>query len=159
LIIYCFTSHSRIFHLYGDVTITGEGLQNLGLCSASGPLSREGSLSCHTCCDTGPWFFRSHPKVRPILSPFTTHKGMWRIYSYPDPHESPFYRLLRHTRGCGGPIRSQILTDTLPFEDFLTKGGSTDPRNPTSRSANVSVYMVAYGRPAPMSNSGYEPTT
>jgi hypothetical protein len=28
--------HSRIFHLhvYGDVTITGEGLQNLGLCSA-----------------------------------------------------------------------------------------------------------------------------
>jgi hypothetical protein len=31
---YCFTSRSRIFHLYGDVTITGEGLQNLGLCSA-----------------------------------------------------------------------------------------------------------------------------
>ena len=28
------TSRSRIFHLYGDVTITGEGLQNLGLCSA-----------------------------------------------------------------------------------------------------------------------------
>jgi hypothetical protein len=34
LIIYCFTFRSRIFHLYGDVTITGEGLQNLGLCSA-----------------------------------------------------------------------------------------------------------------------------
>jgi hypothetical protein len=30
-IIVCFTSHSRIFHLYGHVTITGEGLQNLGL--------------------------------------------------------------------------------------------------------------------------------
>jgi hypothetical protein len=29
-----FTSRSRIFHLYGDVTITVEGLQNLGLCSA-----------------------------------------------------------------------------------------------------------------------------
>jgi hypothetical protein len=26
--------YSRIFHLYGDVTIIGEGLQNLGLCSA-----------------------------------------------------------------------------------------------------------------------------
>jgi hypothetical protein len=26
--------HSRIFHLYGDVIIAGEGLQNLGLCSA-----------------------------------------------------------------------------------------------------------------------------
>jgi hypothetical protein len=34
LIIHGFTSRSRIFHLYGDVTITGEGLQNLGLCSA-----------------------------------------------------------------------------------------------------------------------------
>jgi hypothetical protein len=34
LIIYCFTSRSRIFHLYEDVTIAGEGLQNLGLCSA-----------------------------------------------------------------------------------------------------------------------------
>jgi hypothetical protein len=34
LIIYGFTSRSRIFHLYGDVTIAGEGLQKLGLCSA-----------------------------------------------------------------------------------------------------------------------------
>jgi hypothetical protein len=36
LIIYGFTSRSRIFHLYGDVTTAGEGLQNLenlGLCS------------------------------------------------------------------------------------------------------------------------------
>jgi hypothetical protein len=28
-----FTSRSGIFHLYGDVTIAGEGLQNLDLCS------------------------------------------------------------------------------------------------------------------------------
>jgi hypothetical protein len=34
MITYSFTSRSRIFHLYGDVTIAGEGLQNLGLCSA-----------------------------------------------------------------------------------------------------------------------------
>jgi hypothetical protein len=36
LIIYDFTSRSRIhvFHLYGDVTNAGEGLQHLGLCSA-----------------------------------------------------------------------------------------------------------------------------
>jgi hypothetical protein len=33
LVIYDFTSRSRIFHLYGDVTTVGEGLQNLGLCS------------------------------------------------------------------------------------------------------------------------------
>jgi hypothetical protein len=29
-----FMSHARIFHLYGDVSITGKGLQNLGLCLA-----------------------------------------------------------------------------------------------------------------------------
>jgi hypothetical protein len=34
LIIYGFTSRLRIFHLYGDVTTAGEGLQNLGLYSA-----------------------------------------------------------------------------------------------------------------------------
>jgi hypothetical protein len=70
---------SRIFNLYGDVTIAGEGLQNLGLC-------REGSLSCHTCCDMGPQFFRSHQKDRPIQSPLTIHEVMWRIYSNQDPH-------------------------------------------------------------------------
>jgi hypothetical protein len=32
--IYCFTSRSRILHLYGDITITCEGLQNFGLRSA-----------------------------------------------------------------------------------------------------------------------------
>jgi hypothetical protein len=78
LIIYCFTSRSRIFHLYGDVTITGEG--------RSGPSSRDGFLSCHTYCDKGPRFFRSLPKDRPIQSPLTTHKGVWRIYSNPEPH-------------------------------------------------------------------------
>jgi hypothetical protein len=42
LIIYCFTSHSRIFHLFGDLTITGEGLQNLGLCLALRAFEQEG---------------------------------------------------------------------------------------------------------------------
>jgi hypothetical protein len=39
---YGFTSRSRIFHLYGDVTITGEGLQNLGLRSALMPFEQGG---------------------------------------------------------------------------------------------------------------------
>jgi hypothetical protein len=34
LFAYCFTLRPGIVHLYGDVTIAGEGLQNLGLCSA-----------------------------------------------------------------------------------------------------------------------------
>jgi hypothetical protein len=59
---------------------TGEGLQNLVLCSALSHLIRKGSLSCHTCCDTGPRFFPSHPKDHPIL---VTHKGTWRTYSNP----------------------------------------------------------------------------
>ena len=77
-LIYCFTSRSRNFHLYGDITVVGEGLQNLGLCS--GRLIREGSLSCHTCCE-GPLFLRSHLKDRLIQSPLTAHKG-----SNLDPH-------------------------------------------------------------------------
>ena len=48
-----FSSHSRIFHLYGDVTIAGEGLQILTYARHSWPLSSEGSLACHTYCDTG----------------------------------------------------------------------------------------------------------
>jgi hypothetical protein len=83
LVIYCFTSRSRIFtYEYGDVTITGEGLQNLGLCSVLRAFE-QGGVSC---CDTGPQFFWSHPKVRPIQSPCTTHKEVWRIYSNPDSH-------------------------------------------------------------------------
>ena len=35
------------------------------------PLSREGSLSCYACCNTGPWFLQSHPSNdRPSLVAF-----------------------------------------------------------------------------------------
>jgi hypothetical protein len=44
LIIYGFTSRSRILHLYGDVTIAGEGLQNMGLCSALRAFEQGGIL-------------------------------------------------------------------------------------------------------------------
>ena len=40
-------SHSRIFHTYGDITNTGEGLY-----TASMALNCEDSLACHTYCDT-----------------------------------------------------------------------------------------------------------
>ena len=46
------TSHSRIFHSYGDVTIAGEGLQILTYARHSWPLSSEDSLACHIYCDT-----------------------------------------------------------------------------------------------------------
>ena len=49
-----FSSHSRIFHSYGDVIIANEGLQILTYArhSCIWPLRSEGSLACHT-CDTG----------------------------------------------------------------------------------------------------------
>ena len=43
-----FSYHSRIFHSYGDVTITSEGLQILNYARHSWLLSSEGSLACHT---------------------------------------------------------------------------------------------------------------
>jgi hypothetical protein len=42
LVIYGFTYRSRIFHLYGDVTIAGEGLKNVGLISALRAFEQEG---------------------------------------------------------------------------------------------------------------------
>ena len=51
-----FPSHSRIFHSYGDVTITGEGLPILTYGRHSYPSSSEGSLACHTYCDLGHQF-------------------------------------------------------------------------------------------------------
>ena len=47
-----FSSHSRIFHSFGDDTIVAEGLQILTYAWLLWPLSREGSLACHTYCDT-----------------------------------------------------------------------------------------------------------
>ena len=44
------------FYSYGDVTITDEGLQILTYARHSSPLSSEGSLACHTYCDTGHLF-------------------------------------------------------------------------------------------------------
>ena len=46
------SSHSRVFHSYGDVTITGEGLQILTCARRSWTLGSEGSLACYTYCNT-----------------------------------------------------------------------------------------------------------
>ena len=50
LFAWAFTSNLRIFHSYGDVTITGEGLQFFNF---TRPLTSEDWLMCHTYCDTG----------------------------------------------------------------------------------------------------------
>jgi hypothetical protein len=78
------TSRSRIFHLhvYGDVTITGEGLQNLGLCSGA-----QGLLA-------GRDLYRATPAV-------TRDLGFSGLIQR---------NLLGHTRECGGSILTRILT-------------------------------------------------
>ena len=56
MIVCGFSFHSRIFHSYGDVTIVSEGLQILTYARHLWQLSCEGSLACHTYCDTGHLF-------------------------------------------------------------------------------------------------------
>jgi hypothetical protein len=80
---------SRIFHLYGDVTIAGEGLQNLGLCSALRGL--------------GLWAGRDLYRATPAVTWGLCFSGLIR-------RTDPFNRLLRHARGCGGTILTLILT-------------------------------------------------
>ena len=59
LLVWSLSSHTRIFHSYGNVTIAGEVLKILTYARHSWPLSSEGSLACHTHCDT--W---SSPRTR-----------------------------------------------------------------------------------------------
>ena len=54
-----------VFHSYGDVNITGEGLQILTYARHFWPFSNESSLACHTYCDTG------HPFI--MVTPIAEH--------------------------------------------------------------------------------------
>ena len=45
--------YSKIIHSHGEVTTTGEGLQILTYARHSWALNSEGSLACHTYCNTG----------------------------------------------------------------------------------------------------------
>ena len=68
----CFTSSSRIFRSYGNVSITCEAIR-----------AASTSLSCHTCCDIRPHcsLIQMTPHPTPTKSPFTTFKGLLRTYS------------------------------------------------------------------------------
>jgi hypothetical protein len=99
MIIYGFTSRWWIFHLYEDVTIADGGLQNLGPCSAFRALEQWGIfIVSHHLLWHGTSVFPVSSEGPPHLVAFTTHMRMWSVYSNPDPHGSPFSRLL-HTQG------------------------------------------------------------
>jgi hypothetical protein len=92
----------KFFHLYLYMETPSllVWLQNLVLeCLNwhSEPLSRKGFLLCHTCCDTGPQFFR---------------------------RTTPFNCILRHTlRGCGESIQTRILTGQVEWDCLYTNRG------------------------------------
>ena len=93
-----FSSHSRIFHSYGNVTFTGEGLQILTYARHSWSLSSEGSLACHTYFDTG------HPFMMVIS------EDPWHLHVLPSVlHWSCHYLFLRLRSGA-----ARIRTPNLP---------------------------------------------
>jgi hypothetical protein len=85
LIIYGFTSRSRSFYLYRDVTIAGEGLQNLGICSA----------------------LRAFEQGGIFIVPHLLWNGT-SVFPF-----SSFSCLLRHMRGCVRYIPTRILTGSF----------------------------------------------
>ena len=85
-------SLSRLVHSYGDVIITCEGLQILTYARHSLPLSSEGSLECHTYCDTGLPFIM-------VISKDPCHSHL-----LPSVWHYLFLRLMSVTTGDGTPI-------------------------------------------------------
>jgi hypothetical protein len=73
LITYDFMSLSRIFHLYREVTIASEGLQNLGLCSALRAFEQGGIFIVPHLLWHGTSVFRVSSKRRAPMS----HSGIW----------------------------------------------------------------------------------
>ena len=71
-------SHSKTFHLlWSRHHWRWSAVKFSPLLGAYRPLSRDGSLSCHTYCDTGPRFLRSHPKHRPFSRLVRKARGQW----------------------------------------------------------------------------------
>ena len=115
----------RNFHSFEDVTSSGEGLQILTYTWHLRPLSSEGSLACHTYCDTGlpfimviseiPWHSRLMPSVwQGTVTTCFTDLGLSHLgFDYPT------FRLwgehsnsLRH---CRGTKKRFILIKTIFF--------------------------------------------
>jgi hypothetical protein len=124
LIDYCFPSRSRIFHLYGDVTIAGEGLQNLGLCSVLRAFDQGGIFIV-------PHLLWHGTSVFPGLIRRTAQVS----------------RLLRHAWGCGGPIITRFLTGHISkqipeYRKILNDHSTTNWGRTNKLSANVLMQKV-----------------
>jgi hypothetical protein len=80
----------------------------------------EESLSCHTCSDTIPRFFWSHPK------------------------ECLIQLILRHTRGCGGSNLNRTLTGPHSVAFYDAQRDAEDLFLPGSSRMSNKMYMHVY---------------
>lgn len=87
LVVFCLMSCSKILHSYGEVNITSDEIQNLGLRSSLYmAYEQEGSLWWHTYCDTESWFSRTRVKNYPIFCRLVWHaRGSIHWGPNPDP--------------------------------------------------------------------------
>ena len=83
LIVYCVSSHLIIFYSLRDITIAGEGLQNLGMYSALMAFEQGGILPCHICYDMVPY------TVSPEGLSHSTRHGYCGPMSSRNPHDIP----------------------------------------------------------------------
>jgi hypothetical protein len=67
------------FVLHGDVTITGERLQNLGLCSALRAFEQGGIFIVSPAVTQDLGFSGLNRRTTPIRSPHATHKWMFKF--------------------------------------------------------------------------------
>ena len=94
-----FTSLSKIFHSYGEVTSTGERLQMLTYAWYSWQLRSEGSLAIRTYCDMGypfimvthqdPW----HSHLLPIVCQWSCHYFFQRLKTTSTGDRSPIIHM------------------------------------------------------------------
>ena len=135
-----FSSHSSIFYLYGNVTITGEGLYILTYARHLSPLSNEGFLACHTYCDTGhifimvPWTRDTHTYYRPFGSATVTTC----FYDFSPSRlifDNPTFRLqgegsnrLRHRRGLKWVVVFVLLHVMLLTLNYPRTGPKAVPK-------------------------------
>ena len=96
LIVWGFTSHSRIFHSYGDVTIIGEMLQILTY--MLGNYGSEGSSACFTYCDT----------IYPFI--MVISEDPWHLHQFPS-----IWQYSYHYHVFTGYVCSGLDSNTQPF--------------------------------------------
>ena len=118
LFVWSLSSHSRIFHSYGDVTIAGEGLQILIYARHSCPLSSEGSLTYHTYCDTGLPFIMGiyedpcHSHLLPSVWEWSCHYLFVRLRSVATGDRTPNSRMRGERSTSTPPRRSRCYVRT-----------------------------------------------